>query len=215
MKKTLLATALMAASFSAISAPYIGVEYGIGSTSHNYQQHFISPSIKLDPSLDDGVLSGFIGYSLTPSWAVEFGYSQFDLNDDRSQYTGAGSDATGNYTTENEWNASIKAKQFSLAPVYTHVLNEKWLSKVKMGITYTQYDITNSTGWEKEYHREDIEISGTNDSHSSSSNKLGGFISIGAEYKVIPQLTIGANAKYQIDSFANTASVNLGSTYYF
>ncbi|MEF1336933.1 autotransporter outer membrane beta-barrel domain-containing protein, partial [Vibrio rotiferianus] len=39
--------------------------------------------------------------------------------------------------------------------------------------------------------------------------------SVGAEYKIFPQLTIGANAKYQLDSYANTASINVGSTYYF
>ncbi|ANU39426.1 AcfA family outer membrane beta-barrel protein [Vibrio scophthalmi] len=135
MNKTLLAAALLGSSFSAISAPYIGLEYGFGSTSHDSQSHFpTSPTVKLDPSNEDGILSGFIGYSLTPSWAIELGYSQFDLEDDRSKFIGS----DGTKKTEEEWEASVKSKQFSLASVYTHNLNDKWLAKVKAGLTYTE-----------------------------------------------------------------------------
>ncbi|MEF1305792.1 autotransporter outer membrane beta-barrel domain-containing protein [Vibrio owensii] len=52
--------------------------------------------------------------------------------------------------------------------------------------------------------------------HSTEkNNELGAVFSVGAEYKIFPQLAIGANAKYQLDSYANTASINVGSTYYF
>ncbi|MCU8269416.1 porin family protein, partial [Vibrio vulnificus] len=67
MKKTLLVAALTSASFSVLSSPYIGLEYGLGTTNHDGQSRFASsPEVKLDPSNDDGILGGFIGYSLSP-----------------------------------------------------------------------------------------------------------------------------------------------------
>ncbi|EGU38246.1 AcfA family outer membrane beta-barrel protein [Vibrio scophthalmi] len=213
MKKTLLTAVLVSASFSAISASYIGLEYGFGSTSQDTQNNFTSSSVKLDPSNEDGILSGFIGYSLTPSWSIELGYSQFDLDDDRSLFVKY--NPATHVKTEEEWEAHIKAKQFSLAPVYTHELTSKWKAKFKAGLTYTQYDVSGSHYLEEENEFTDVEKITPKDSYSNSSNEIGGLISVGTEYEVYPQLTLGANVKYQFDSFANTASFNIGSTYYF
>lgn len=211
MKKTILAAVLLSTSFAAISAPYIGLEYGFGSTSHDAQSDFKDPSIKLDPSLEDGIFGGFVGYSLTPSWAVELGYNHFELSDGQSQQVSM----TAEYEEEREWDAKVKATQFSLAPVYTYAMNDRWSAKIKAGFTYTQYDVSGSQTLEKEFHVTDVETSKHEDGYSSSSNEIGGLVSLGTEYRVLPQLTVGANVKYQFDSFANTASFNLGSTYYF
>lgn len=213
MKKSLLAAVLVSASFCAISAPYIGWEYGVGSASHDAQSNFKQdPLLKLEPSLEDGIFGGFVGYSLTPSWAIEMGYNQFDLEDSRSVKEPYQNDG---YERETEWDSSIKAKQFVLTPVFTYELNDKWLTKIKTGLTYTQYDISNSKTFEKEHIVSDAETTTSLEHNSSSSNEIGGLVSVGTEYKVLPQLTVGANVKYQFDSFANTASFNVGSTYYF
>lgn len=213
MKKTILSVALAGLSLNVIAAPYVGIEYGIGSTSHDVQSNFKQdPNVKLDPALEDGILSGFVGYQLTPSWAVELGYSQYDLDGSRSfkhPYQNDGIER------ETEWDSSVKAKQFMLTPVYTFDLSDKWLTKVKAGLTYTQYDISNSKTYEEEHIVTDVEQNRTLEHNSRSSNEIGGLVFVGAEYKVLPQLTLGANVKYQFDSFANTASFNIGSTYYF
>lgn len=217
MRITLLAAILAGTSFSAISAPYIGLEYGFGSTSHDAKSNFTSSPVKLNPSDEDGILSGFIGYSLTPSWAIEFGYSQYNLDDERSKFISSVPGPTlGSFTVkEEEWEAHVKAKQFTLVPVYTHNLNDKWQAKFKAGLTYTQYDVSGSHYFEFEHEPSDIETIDPQSSYSNSSNEIGGLISVGTEYEVYPQLTLGANVKYQFDSFANTASFNIGSTYYF
>ncbi|EIA0806812.1 AcfA family outer membrane beta-barrel protein [Vibrio vulnificus] len=214
MKKTLLVAALTSASFSVLSSPYIGLEYGLGTTNHDGQSRFASsPEVKLDPSNDDGILGGFIGYSLSPEWAIELGYNQFDLDADRSRFVKF--DPTTHVKTEEEWHAQVKAKQFTFAPVYTYALSERWQAKFKAGLTYTQYDVSGSHYLEDENELTDVETITPKSNYSNSSNEFGGLLSVGTEYEVYPQLMVGANVKYQFDSFANTASFNIGSTYYF
>jgi len=213
MNKTLLSLVLAGASFSAVSAPYIGLEYGFGSTSHDTQSNFTSSPVTLEPSNEDGILSGFVGYSLTPSWAIEFGYSQFELDDDRSLFVKY--DPATYIKTEEEWNSKVKAKKFTLAPVYTYTLSEKWQAKFKAGLTYTQYGVSASHYLEHENELTDVEAITPKSSYSNTSNEIGGLASVGTEYEVYSQLTVGANVKYQFDSFANTVSFNIGSTYYF
>lgn len=216
MKKILLA-ALVVCSFSAISAPYIGVEYGFGTTNHDVETKFKEGAdIKLDPELEDGIFSGYIGYSINQTWAIEFGYSQFDLDDSHSKNLGIVTQGGKDYFHEKDWDASIKVKQFIVAPVFTYALNEKWLTKFKLGLTYTRYKIHSSLDDEFEWVlNDDVEKNQRLESYSDSSNEVGGLFSAGAEYQILPQLTLGANVKYQFDSFADTASVNVGTTYYF
>ncbi|ENH7393907.1 AcfA family outer membrane beta-barrel protein [Vibrio vulnificus] len=214
MNKTLLTAILISASFSAISSPYIGLEYGLGSTRHDDQSRFTSsPEVKLNPSNEDGILGGFIGYSLSSQWAIELGYNQFDLEADRSRFVKF--DPTTHVKTEEEWHSRIKAKQFTFAPVYTYTLSERWQAKFKAGLTYTQYDVSGSHYLEDENELTDVETITPKSSYANLSNEFGGLLSVGTEYEVYSQLMVGVNIKYQFDSFANTASFNIGSTYYF
>ncbi|UKA03980.1 AcfA family outer membrane beta-barrel protein [Photobacterium damselae] len=214
MKKIVLITMLVGTSFGATAAPYAGLEYGFGMTDHDGQSQFKkTSSIKLDPSNSDGLFTGFIGYTVNPQWAIELNYSQFDLEDDHSRFIKYNS-AT-QVKTEEEWDAHVKAKQFTLAPVYTHAITDKWVTKFKAGISYTQYDIDGAHYLENENQISDMEITKPKENYSSSSNKLGGMLSVGTEYEIYPQLALSINAKYQFDSFASTASLNIGSAYYF
>ncbi|WP_274879692.1 AcfA family outer membrane beta-barrel protein [Vibrio harveyi] len=215
MKKTVL-TILTASSFSVAAAPYVGLEYGFGTTDHDFEPSFQADGVNLNPELEDGIFGGFIGYSINDSWAVELGYNQFDLDDGRSKNLGIVDIKGQKYHHEMNWDASIKAKQITLAPVFSYALNEKWTTKVKAGLTYTQYESKASKLEEHELvMNDDVEMNNTLFHRSEKNNELGAMLSIGAEYKIFPQLTIGANAKYQLDSYANTASINVGSTYYF
>lgn len=211
MKKSLIAAMLVSTSFSAISAPYIGLEYGFSSTEHEIQSNFKDTAIQLEPKSDEGILNGFVGYNFNDAWGIELGYSQYKLEDSRTQLI----NATTEYKEEREWQSHIKANQISIAPVFTHNISDRWLAKIKAGLTYTMYDYGSSQSLEKEFHLTDHEVNQIEDSHSNSTNEIGGLISLGTEFKVINNLTIGMNLKYQFDNTANTASVNLGSTYYF
>ncbi|MGD1463191.1 AcfA family outer membrane beta-barrel protein [Vibrio harveyi] len=213
MKKTVL-TILAASSFSVAAAPYVGLEYGFGTTDHDFEPSFQADGVNLNPELEDGIFGGFIGYSINDSWAVELGYNQFDLDDSRSRFDSF--DSSTGIKKEMEWDSSIKAKQITLAPVFNYTLNQKWSAKMKAGLTYTQYKAHEGKYLETENELTDHESSvaqGPVIKHDT--NEVGAILSIGAEYKIFPQLTIGANAKYQLDSYANTASINVGSTYYF
>ncbi|MGY3572305.1 AcfA family outer membrane beta-barrel protein [Vibrio paucivorans] len=217
MNKTLISFLLASAFSSAVVAsPYLGLEYGYGTTNHDYNANFASDNIALDPSNEEGVFGAFAGYSFNEKWAIEFGYNQYELDDGRSQYNGTVPLPGGEYHQETEWDASVKAKQFTLAPVYTHAFNDKWTMKVKAGLTYTQY--TTSQSKEEEFElvtNDDNEFTNTLVHEKKDFNEVGGVVAVGAEYAILPQLTLGANAKYQLDSFANTASLNVSITYYF
>ncbi|MGR5130806.1 AcfA family outer membrane beta-barrel protein [Vibrio alfacsensis] len=215
MNKSVLAI-LAASSFSVSAAPYVGLEYGFGTTDHDIETSFKADGVTLNPELEDGIFGGFVGYSLNDSWAVELGYSQFDLDDSRSKNLGIVDIDGQNYHHEMDWDSSIKAKQITFAPVFSHALNDKWTTKFKAGLSYTQYESKASKHEEHELvSNDDVEMGSTLFHSSEKNNELGAMFSVGAEYKILPQLTIGANAKYQLDSYANTASINLGSTYYF
>ncbi|MGL4381125.1 MAG: AcfA family outer membrane beta-barrel protein [Vibrio sp.] len=214
MNKLLISVVLAFPSFNALSSAYVGLEYGLASTSHDGQSRFTSsPEVILDPSNEDGILGVFVGYSLSPKWAIELGYNQFDLEADHSIFVKY--DKATNIKTEEEWNARVKAKQITFVPVYTHTLNEKWQAKFKAGLTYTQYDVNGSHYLEEENQLTDVEVITPKGGYSSSFNEIGGLISVGTEYEVYSHLSVGANIKYQFDSFANTVAFNIGTTYYF
>lgn len=213
MKRTVL-TILAASSFSVAAAPYVGLEYGFGTTDHDFETSFEADGVNLNPELEDGIFGGFVGYSINDSWAVELGYNQFELQDNRSKHLSY--DPTTATKKELDWDSSIKATQITLTPVFSYALNEKWTTKIKAGLSYTQYKSTAGKYLETENELTDQETSVLQGTPiQNKSDELGGIFSIGAEYKIFPQLTIGANAKYQLDSYANTASINVGSTYYF
>ncbi|MGF1725555.1 AcfA family outer membrane beta-barrel protein [Photobacterium nomapromontoriensis] len=215
MNKALISL-LLTCSFSATAAPYVGVEFGMGTSSSDFNSTFKADSVNLSPDLDDGIASAFIGYSFNESWALELGYSQYELSDGSSKYLGQKIIDGQAFHHEMDWDASIKAKQISLAPVFTYALSDKWTTKFKAGLTYTQYKASQGKSEELELiTNDDIEMDKTLFHTSHKLNEVGALVSVGSEYEIFPHLTLGANVKYQIDSYSNTTSFNIGSTYYF
>ncbi|MEZ8037766.1 AcfA family outer membrane beta-barrel protein [Vibrio sp. 10N.286.51.B11] len=212
MKIILFKTALLSISFNAVSSPYFGLEYGLGSTNHHVKNNFISsPKTSLNARNEDGTLNFFVGYSLDSQWAIEFGYNQFNLEDDHSEFVR--SDIVS--VTKEKWDTTVKAKQLILTPIYSHHLNEIWLTKFKLGLTYTQYNLRGAHYFEEEFPSSKYEIITPISQYSKNSNEIGGLISAGTEYEVYPQLKVGINVKHQFDRFANTTSFSFSSTYYY
>ncbi len=115
----------------------------------------------------DGITSVFVGYTFNDSWALELGYSQYELDDSRSNDLGVVSVNGQDYWQEMDWDSSIKAKQISFAPVYTYAMDDKWSLKFKAGVTYTQYESKAGKYEELELLiNDDVEINNTL-SHSS------------------------------------------------
>lgn len=207
MKKVIALAALFAAP--AFANPYLGLEYGMLHTDHDFE-----PTVngeQLNPESNDAVLGGYLGYKFNDNWGLELGYRQFDMDDSKGNET---QDAT--YEYEQDWDADIKAKQFTLMPMYFHNFNDKWTMKAGAGVTYTQYDYSSSYKAEQEEHLTDIDtVTDYQKGPSGSSNEFGGIASIGIEYAIVSGFTVGANAKYQIDSYANAATFSLTTAYYF
>ncbi|MEZ8862914.1 AcfA family outer membrane beta-barrel protein [Vibrio sp. 10N.247.311.51] len=207
MRKMLGLVALFTAPV--FSGPYLGLEYGLTYSDHDFEP--VINGKQLNPESDGAVLGGFIGYKFENSWAVELGYSQFELDDSYSIET---QDAS--YEYEKDWDADIEAKQFTLIPMYFHDLNEKWSMKGGIGLSYTKYEYGSSYKAEQEEHISGIEqVTDYQKGPTGSSHELGGIASIGIDYTLMSNLTFGASAKYQIDNYANTATFNLMTAYYF
>lgn len=207
MKKLLTLTALFAAPVFA--NPYIGLEYGMATTDHDFEP--VVNGQQLNPESDEGMFGAFVGYQFNNNWGLELGYRQFDMDDSKSTEV-----VEGGLEKESEWDADISAKQFTLMPIYTHSFNDQWSLKAGAGITYTQYDFNSSYSYEEEVIATDVDQNYQRTAGpSGSSNEFGGIASIGVEYAIIPAFTVGANAKYQADSYANTATFSVMTAYYF
>ncbi len=207
MKKMIALAALFAAPVFA--NPYLGVEYGFVHADHDFE-----PSVngqQLNPETDGAAFGGYLGYKFSSNWGLELGYRQFDMDDSKGTES-----ITNGIETEQDWDAEIKAKQFTLMPMYFHSFNDNWTMKVGAGVTYTQYDYSSGYSYEEEVIATDID---QNQSHiageSGSSNEFGGIASVGIEYAIVSGFTIGANAKYQVDRYANAATFSLTTAYYF
>nr|WP_086939755.1 AcfA family outer membrane beta-barrel protein [Thaumasiovibrio occultus] len=213
MKRIVLAL-LATCSFSSVASPYVAIEYGIGSSDHDVEP--VLDGKQLNPELDEGIMGVTLGYALSDQWALELGYSQFDLDVGSSQRLPNQTIDGKDYMVEKEWDASISAKQLSIAPVYTYHLNNLWRAKFKAGLTYTQYEESSHVGEEYEWVlNDDVEFDKALGGYSKTSNELGALVGVGVEYQLLRQVTIGANVKYQLDAYSNTASANLSASYYF
>lgn len=199
---------------SVFAAPYAGLEYGVTSMDSSYTTHFTRDSVSLNPSEANDSFAGFIGYRFD-SLGFELGYKQYDADDSRSIHIYPSTQP--DYSQEREWNADVDAKQLILKPVYFYNVNEKLLLKAGAGLTYTRYQYNASSHDEFEMIiNDDIEYTvARGGAETASDNVFGGVASIGLEYGVIQNFTVGLSASYQLDSMASASSLSLTTSYYF
>lgn len=212
MKNSLFVIALL--SPSVFAAPYIGLEYGITSMDSEYTTNFPADSVSLNPNEASDSFGGFIGYRFD-SLGFELGYKKYDADDSRSINILPSSKP--GFTQEQEWDASVTAKQLTFKPVYFYNVNEKLQLKTGLGLTYTQYKYNSSSHDEfEQILNDDVEYNVARDGGEvRSDNVFGAVASVGLEYEVIQNLAIGVSASYQLDSMASTSSFMVNSSYYF
>ena len=211
MKKLLLATSLFIA-LPAVSAPYIGLEFGTAFVSGDIENEFDSSNVNLNPDSSDTSIAAFVGYQFNKNWGLELGYRQFELEDSFSRETFA----SDTVYLEEEWEESIEAQQLSLMPIYSYHLNEKWKLKGGVGVAYTQYEQHAEYSTEKEtIFDEDIPGSETSLSSKRDQQQWGGIAMVGVEYNILSNLSVGAAAKYHADSYAESLSLNISTAYSF
>jgi len=211
MKKILLATSLLIA-FPAISAPYIGLELGSAFVGGDIENEVAVSDVNLHPEASDAIVAAFVGYQFNNRWGLELGYRQFELEDSFSSETFT----SETVYLEEEWDANVNAKQLFLMPTYSYQINDKWKLKSGLGVTYTQYEQGSEYSTELEnIYDEDILGSETSISENAEQQQWGGIASVGVEYNIISNLTIGASAKYSVDSYAEVISLNITTVYTF
>jgi accessory colonization factor AcfA len=212
MKKVLIATSIATSlliALPAVSSPYVGLEIGAPVLSGDIETEYAGEQLKAEAK--DAVFSAFVGYQFNNAWGVELGYRQYEMEDSASKDTPEGSD----WTKEEEWESNIDAKQISLMPTYSYHINEDWKLKAGIGLTYTQYDQKLEYSSELEHNTNDTEKDYTSNSVSDDNNQWGGIASVGVEYNIYSNFTVGASAKYQADDYSDALFLNLSTAYYF
>jgi len=211
MKKLLLATSLFI-SLPVVSAPYIGLELGTMSVGGDVQDEFTGNSLDLNSDTSDTTISAFVGYQFNKQWALELGYRQFELEDSLSVDTYL----SDTVYSEEEWEASVEAKQIFLMPIYSYHLNDQWTLKGGVGVTYTKYEQSTEYSYEEEtIYDEDVIGSETSQSERAKQQQWGGVASVGVEYNITSNLSVGTSAKYHVDSYADSLSLNISTVYSF
>lgn len=207
---------LIVTSFTSLAGPYVGVEYGVVTLTEEKNIRFDPDGVVLNPEPDMGLLKLQLGYQLDENWALELGYSQYSVKDKHASDMNLVQLDDGNlYLHQRQWDASIKARQLSLSPVYHIKLSNKWRMKLKGGVSYTQYQTNLKDSLQFSAVEKGSDINQVRYSASEDTRKYGGLLALGADYYLYPQWMIGGSAVYQKDSYMSSITFNLTSSYQF
>lgn len=205
------------------SGIYAGLEYGIGAVEQDYRTNFAGDNVSLKPGGRTDVGGAFVGYRFENNFGVEFGYNQYKAKDSFGKnmgvvdHTFTEGGTAQKATQERGWDASSKAHQYILKPVYFMPLNDKLTLKTGLGLTMTQYSYNAGSGDEFEaVANDDLEqtISRVGGAHHTE-NAVGGIASVGLNYNVYKGLDLGVSAQYQFDHVANVSELLFSATYQF
>lgn len=217
MKKFWLVIPLVTLPFIANSEPYVTLGYGFNTISHDEVLIF-SDSVKLEPKTDDGVWSVNLGYRINDFFAFEAGFQGFKANDSREKIVAPLVSPTNPIRTQHHWDSEIKATRASLTSFYVHDLNDAVQLKAGLGLTLTKYDFNSSTHVETEnvLTGNDIDhgpIVNTTSPANKTETKVGAVASLGIDYTLWQNVTIGMDANFAADSLASTVQL-LGTVGY-
>lgn len=209
-------------STTALASPYIGIQYGMGNVSTDETVVF-DDKVTLTPDGSTDTLGVFIGYRFNDKFALEIGYSNYQVDQSRDKFNGIvkhqfpGSVTPLDAVHETEWDAEMEANQWSIMPTYSHALNDKWEVIVGVGLTYSQYSFSGHSADEFEaVINDDIEqtvLRSVADNVNKSA--VGGIGKIGVNYFILPPWQVGLSAQYQVDSITSVAQLALTTSYHF
>ncbi|HAS8089290.1 TPA: accessory colonization factor AcfA, partial [Vibrio cholerae] len=198
------------------AAPYIGLELGIGTANHSFETNYQSDAVSLNPNMEDMFLGGLIGYKFNDNFSFEINYSSYKLEDQYSKFIGIESLNNQQYRKEHEWSSEIEAKQLALISVYSYPIHQQLKTNIKVGVTHTQYEAYSGKYEELELLlNDDIEIRKALLETGLKKNRFGALFSLGLDYNLIPELSVGTELRYQFDKYNDVLSISLNSKYYF
>ncbi|WP_340642435.1 AcfA family outer membrane beta-barrel protein [Photobacterium damselae] len=193
----------------AISASYIGLEYGLSSFSHDYSTSFSNPDRELAPDSSTstwGVKSGY-RWERWEQWGVEIGYRQIrGLKDSDHVWMGNNQ----GYKHNIVWNSKLDINQVILKPIYYYNLSEKFDLKTSVGLVYSMYDYSSSSYDEYDNHHI-YEVKRSEKNHSSE--ELGAIVSIGVDYELTNKFLFGFAIEHYIDNKVSGSNVLMTTSY--
>ncbi|MGR5464456.1 AcfA family outer membrane beta-barrel protein [Photobacterium damselae] len=217
MKKILLGSLFALTSVSSVAGPYVGLEYGVLQSSHNYETSF-EKDIRVAPEKSSSIYGGFIGYKFD-QFGVELGYRQFSLDGSRELEKWGSVPNQPHpvpYSVETNWDTKLDVKQIKLQPVYFHTLTTKLNLKLGLGVTYTQYDYSASTYKEYDFEPYDYEtrepLPGGEQRDTAA---FGASASIGLQYQLPYRFSLGVGVDAYADHIMNAVNVNINTVYEF
>lgn len=221
MKKILLSLPVALMAFNAYSGVYVNAGIGASSFSHDERVVFSgSSNVTLTPRDADYSWRLGVGYRQEQSnWGLEFGYSHFDADSSREQLLSAGIVNNQFVTVTNKWEADIKVNQLSLKPVYFYDLNQDVSLNVGLGLTYTNYDVRGNSFEETDREPSDFDtvrpIAGSIFTARTRKHEIGAIASVGVDYSVWNNVTIGAQANISADKVSRIGQVFANVGYRF
>lgn len=198
---------LLGASTAALADPYVGIGYQAGA-SRVEQDSLRNPLVDgrpLDQSDSESASSARLlaGYRFSDRWALELAFQRPTMEtsiEERIEGTG----------DDEEWESSIEAAHFSLAPVYQHRLAERFELRLSAGVLYGDYDIEH-THWVDVDDGPDQLLA----SESSNESKFGGMMGVGASWQSPWKFELLGEALYQRTSVLSNATFSLSAIYRF
>lgn len=204
MKKSIAILPLLCcASFGVFAKSYVNLGYGVSAPSTDQQLTFTgTENVSISPDTSDSIWSITLGYDTGNNTTIEMAYSQFNGDTELEKPA----TVSGGLVTSHDYQVNMKAKQFSMTPVYHKSLSNKINIKGGMGVTYTDYEFSGSTS--REINGNDAgPIPGVVVPAPRSDKKWGVNATVGADYSLLEGVTIGVQANYSYDSVASHKSV--------
>lgn len=220
MKKAALISLFLCSS-SALAAPYVGVQYGIANVSTDETMVFVDDQVSLTPDSSSETFGAFVGYHISDTFALEFGYNHYQVDQSKEIFNGIVSHNFGGQTLdalhETEWDADMVSDQLYIMPTWSHTMNDKWQLTLGLGLTYSQYRFDgHSTNEFEAIINDDIEQSVLRSTlGESKADALGGIAKVGVNYFIVPQWQVGLSAHYQADNIASVTQLALATSYHF
>lgn len=223
--KKYLPLALAIVSPSLLAQPYLQLGLGVAELDHDEDVRF-ADGTELTPDSSESAYQITLGQRFN-QFGVELSYRAFEGEDS----TGTELNAPATLPTppvslgftpneyEEDYDASLEAKQFALQGRYFYDLNPRLILSAGAGVTYTDYELSYShtESWELDIEGSpDREYDRRIEGGSASEQAWGGIASLGVAYQLAPQalpsLTLGADVSVAVDKYSSTtaALVNLG-----
>ena len=159
----------------------------------------------LNPNKPDYLWEINLGYKLLPNFAVEGGFQQFEAKDELRRRRVF----DGRHHFDDRFDSNIKGYRFTWKYIYSYPITERFELNTGIGATVNRYDFKSSINRHPVVGG-NVNLAPVPTLVSPASRKytrIGGTGSVGVNYDLWQGITLGLDANFAIDSFANTTQL--------